>query len=129
MLLVGFLAVPIFYCLAQDGEAASDQSYGLNEVAGKAYGKDAADLQTDPTVIAGIIVGTVLSLLGIIFLVQVIIAGITWMTAQGNEEKITKAKQTILHSIIGLVIVIAAYVLVNYVMDLLVSATTKTTAQ
>ena len=57
----------------------------------------------------GTIVSVFLSLLGVIFIGLMIYAGYNWMTAQGEEEKVTKAKDTIRQSIIGLVLVIAAY--------------------
>jgi len=46
------------------------------------------------------------------------------MTASGNEEKITKAKQNLIHSTIGLLIVVGAYALVNFLLDILITAVT-----
>lgn len=57
----------------------------------------------------GNIIRSVLALIGMIFLVLTIYAGVLWMTAAGNEEKITKAKKILTSSFIGLVIVGAAY--------------------
>lgn len=94
--------------------AAKD--YGLGSVAKQAYGEQ--QLQGDPTIIMGAILGVVLASLGIIFLVEIVVAGIQWMTARGNEEKITKSKDTLIHSIIGLLIVLAAYAIVNRVFQL-----------
>jgi amino acid transporter len=61
------------------------------------------------------IIKTLLGLLGIIFVVLLIYAGFQWMTAEGNEEKVTKAKDTIVRAIIGLVIIIAAYSITYFV--------------
>ncbi|MFH1427888.1 MAG: pilin [Patescibacteria group bacterium] len=58
-----------------------------------------------------------LSLLGIIFLFLILIAGYNWMTASGDEEKITKAKVTINRAIIGLIIVISAYAITYFVFN------------
>ena len=55
------------------------------------------------------IIQAFLGLLGVIFIILIITAGHTWMTSGGNEEKITKAKETIRRAIIGLIIVIGAY--------------------
>ena len=49
-----------------------------------------------------------LSLLGIIFLVVIIYAGILWMMAGGNEEQVTKAKGLLRNGVIGIAIVLAA---------------------
>lgn len=60
-----------------------------------------------------VIIGTVISiglgLLGVIFLVLMIYGGYNWMTARGEEEKVTKAKDTITRAVIGLIIVVGAY--------------------
>lgn len=67
-----------------------------------------ADEFTMSTII-GTIVSTVLSLLGVVFLILIIFAGYNWMTAAGEEEKVKKAKDTLTHAAIGLIIVISAY--------------------
>ena len=61
------------------------------------------------------IVQAFLGLLGIIFLVLIIYAGFNWMTAQGDEEKVTKAKDTLTRAVIGLVIIILAYTITYFV--------------
>ncbi|PIR92378.1 hypothetical protein COU01_01910, partial [Candidatus Falkowbacteria bacterium CG10_big_fil_rev_8_21_14_0_10_44_15] len=55
--------------------------------------------------------------LGIIFLVLVLYAGFLWMTAAGNEDQVTKAKSILTTSIIGIVIIVAAYAIVTFVLD------------
>lgn len=61
------------------------------------------------TDIIGRVIFFILSLLGIIFLLLIIYSGFIWMTAGGNEQKVTKATEMIKQSIIGLLIVIGAY--------------------
>jgi cbb3-type cytochrome oxidase subunit 3 len=51
----------------------------------------------------------ILSFLGMIFVVLILISGVNWMTAHGNEEKVTKAKDAILNLVIGLILVLAAF--------------------
>ena len=67
----------------------------------------------------GQIIGIVLAFIGVIFLILTIYAGITWMVSGGNQEKITKAKDLIIHSIIGLIIILIAYAAVAFVGNLL----------
>lgn len=55
------------------------------------------------------IVNIVLSSLGLITVILIIYGGVVWMTAGGNEEKITKAKKIITSAIIGLVIILLAW--------------------
>lgn len=64
---------------------------------------------TNLAFIISVIIKTVLGFLGIVFLVLTIMAGFRWMTSQGNEEEIKKAKKTLTNSIIGLIIVLTAY--------------------
>ena len=63
----------------------------------------------DPALIVGRAINVVLSLMGLIFLVLMVYAGFIWMTARGEEEKVTKARKIIISSLIGLVIVVSAY--------------------
>ncbi len=79
--------------------------------------------ESSPEIIAGRVVELVLGWLGVVFLGFMIYAGIVWMTAQGNEQKVTKAKNMITESIIGLIIVAAAYAIAYYIVFYLSSNT------
>lgn len=72
----------------------------------------------------GSIVGAVLSFVGVIFFLLILFAGILWMTAFGNEQKVEKAKDIVQHAAIGLVIVLAAYAISKFVFGALAGATT-----
>jgi hypothetical protein len=61
------------------------------------------------------IINFVLGFLGIIALVIILIAGFQWMTAAGNEEKITTAKKMLGAAVIGLVIILASFAIANFV--------------
>lgn len=63
----------------------------------------------------GLVIKGLLSLVGTIFLLLTIYAGILWMTAQGNEDSVTKAKAIIQAAIIGLIITMAAYAITAFV--------------
>lgn len=63
----------------------------------------------------GQIIGTVLSFVGVLFLILMIYAGILWMTAQGNEQQVSKAKGLLINGIIGLIIVFAAYAITSFI--------------
>lgn len=67
----------------------------------------------------GSIIATVIKafigLLGIIFIVLIVYAGYSWMTAAGDEAKVNKAKETLQRAVIGLVIVLAAYSITYFV--------------
>ena len=59
--------------------------------------------------ITGQIINTALQLVGIIFLGLMVYAGYLWMTAQGDESQIEKAKKIVTSAIIGLILTMSAY--------------------
>ncbi len=74
----------------------------------------------------GNLINAALSFLGVVFLAIVLYAGFLWMTAQGSEEKVKKAKEMIFQGIVGLVIIVAAYAISSFVMASLLNATSAT---
>ncbi len=87
--------------------------YGLDETA------IAANLQgeSEPTVILGKIIGAGLSLIGIVFFILTLYAGIVWMVARGNEESAKKAINTIIAAAIGMIITMSAYAITSFILD------------
>ncbi len=73
----------------------------------------------DPFSVAVSIINTLLTLLGLVFMLLMLYAGLTWVLARGNEEGITKAKDTLKRSVIGLTIILGAYALANFVFYLI----------
>lgn len=65
--------------------------------------------------IIGKLIKGALSIAGVIFFAYIVWAGYLWMTAHGEEEKITQAKKMISGGVIGLVIVLAAYAITIFV--------------
>ena len=64
-----------------------------------------------------VIVYIVLSLVGIIFLLLMMYGGYLWMTAQGNDQQVEKAKRIIVSAILGLAIVMAAYAISWFIIN------------
>ena len=64
-------------------------------------------------VVSGVVI--FLGLMGLFFTVLIILAGFRWMNSRGNEEEITKAKSQLKGAIIGMIIVIAAYAIAQFV--------------
>lgn len=93
------------------------EGYGLKAVAEKAdYSTDEnANIYTT----INLVVKVVLGILAIAFFGLITYSGIRWMTAQGNEEHVSKAKETIQAAVIGLIIVTVAYAITNFVFDTL----------
>ncbi|OGE85542.1 MAG: hypothetical protein A3J48_00300 [Candidatus Doudnabacteria bacterium RIFCSPHIGHO2_02_FULL_46_11] len=65
------------------------------------------------------ILNIALLFVGLIALVFIVIGGYRYIMAGGNEESVGKAKQTIMNAVIGLIIVILAFAIVNITYRLL----------
>lgn len=61
------------------------------------------------------IINVLLAVAGVVAVVAIIYGGVSMMTAAGDPAKITKGKKSIFGGIIGLVLVILAGVIVNFV--------------
>ena len=71
------------------------------------------------------VINAFLSIVGVLLLIYMLYAGYNWMTAQGEEEKVTKAKDTLRRAIIGIIIIVAAYAISIFVMGRLEAGTLK----
>ena len=63
------------------------------------------------------ITNTVLYIVGIISVIRLIYGGLRYILSGGDSKKVTDAKNTILYAIIGLIISILAYAIVNFVIN------------
>jgi large-conductance mechanosensitive channel len=70
----------------------------------------------------GNIIQIILGFLGILTVLFILYAGFLWMTSQGNEEQIGKAKGMISAAVIGLVLILAAYSIAGFVVSNLANA-------
>jgi hypothetical protein len=71
----------------------------------------------DPRAMAVSIVKFLMTFLGIIAVVIILYGGFLWLTASGNEDRVGKAKKTIIAGVIGLIVVLAAYAIVQFVIS------------
>ncbi len=70
-------------------------------------------------IVIGLLVKGILLITGIIFLILMVYAGFTWMTAGGEEEKVISARKTIISSLIGVLIIVGAYSLASLAQKLI----------
>lgn len=66
----------------------------------------------------GTLVNVLLYLVGALAVIMIIWAGITYTTSTGDSGKVTRAKNTLTYSIVGLVVAFLAYAIVNWVLHL-----------
>lgn len=102
---------------AQPGQAStkSDIADQLNNTAKAGWGAVPTGANNSLAGIIQTVISAFLGLLGIIFIVLIIYAGFNWMTARGDEEKVTLAKETLTRAVIGLIIIVAAYSITYFV--------------
>lgn len=62
------------------------------------------------------IINAILVVFGAAAVLIIAIAGLRYVLSRGNPQEISKAKNTILYALVGLVIAIAAYSILNYVL-------------
>lgn len=116
VLLFSFFALHSSFVFAAD-------SASRNNLAGA---KEASTLTGDASHVSqyvGSFIAVILSLLGIVFLLLIVRAGFLWMTAQGDQKAITKAKDILMQSTIGLLITLSAYAISAFVVNSLTLAT------
>ncbi len=63
------------------------------------------------------IVNTILYVVGIISVIMLIYGGLRYVISGGNSSKVTDAKNTIMYAIIGLIISLLSYAIVNFVIN------------
>ena len=54
-------------------------------------------------------------LAGVVAVIVIIIGGIYYATSSGDSGKVTKAKNMILYSVVGIVIILSAFAITNFV--------------
>ena len=64
------------------------------------------------------IVKYLMTFLGIIAVAVILYGGFIWMTASGNDDKVDKAKKLIIAGAIGLIIILAAFAIVQFVVTM-----------
>lgn len=64
-----------------------------------------------------VIINVVIGVIGFIAVVVIIIGGVQYTTSAGASDKVKKAKDTIMYGIIGLVVALLAYAIVNFILS------------
>lgn len=93
-------------------QSASAQ-YGLQETA-----QQAGLEQRSVEQYTGDLIGAFLVLSGSIFLALIVYGGILYMLSQGAPDKVAKAKNIIIYSVIGVVVLAASYAILTFVFEI-----------
>lgn len=114
LFLIAVIASSFFIVPVHAAKTIDDATSILKDVV-KQTGHTSTNIPTDLPGAVGFWIKIALSVVGVAFFVLMVYAGITWMLAQGEEEKIKTAKSTIIMAVIGLFIVIAGYAITNFI--------------
>lgn len=94
-------------------QAACTNTTSISGGAECAKGEDQSnDLVANITTVTN----TMLFGIGIVAVIMLIIGGFRYILAGGNTQNVTAAKDTILYAVIGIVVALLAYAIVNFVL-------------
>lgn len=62
------------------------------------------------------IINVIIGIVGFVAVAMIILGGISFITSQGDSAKVTKARNTILYGVVGLIVAILAFAIVNFVL-------------
>ncbi|MFA6106085.1 MAG: hypothetical protein WC745_00185 [Patescibacteria group bacterium] len=103
-LLLAAVLLPSTAVLAQDNLG----SFGLN------FANNIGLQNANPKNVVVNIIQVALSFLAIVAVIIILIGGFIWMTAGGNDDKVTQGRKYIVNGAIGLLIVLAAFAITNF---------------
>ena len=95
--------------------AATDMN--LESGVGSSQGDNVPPELTGDTGVFTVVVNILLFVIGAVSVIMLIYGGIRYTTSGGNATAVTSAKNTLMYSIVGLVIAILAYAVVNCVVS------------
>lgn len=111
------LGVSLVAPIAQPTNVNAQSTFdkGLQEGADSSKGKDQQAELFGQEGIFKTITNVLLFIIGAISVIMLIIGGIRYTVSNGDSAAVTSAKNTILYAVIGIVVAILAYALVNFV--------------
>lgn len=115
---VGVVASPSAFaaCEAPTNSSFSDGSAGISGGADCAQGAgQGSDLFGDGGIFTTI-TNVLLFIIGAISVIMLIIGGIRYVVSSGDSNAVTGAKNTILYAVVGIIVALLAYALVNFVL-------------
>lgn len=110
--------------IAPPAFAANDVCSRKGEVPDAVYEAAGCNKNTNklPSTIQNIL-NAIIVISGLVAVVFVIIGGIQYMSSTGDPGKIKKAKDTILYALIGLIICVLSFAIVNWTIDTINNST------
>lgn len=113
MILAGLLIVPTVALAVAPTTSAAD--FTLRSGVDNAQGTGVDNVATNPQDLVKNIVNIFLYAVGVLSVIMLIWGGIRYTTSAGDSNKVTSAKNTVLYAVVGLVVAILAWAIVNMV--------------
>jgi len=114
--IISFLVLPVF----ATSVLAQGADFGITPVE-NGLGNSLA--QGDPRTIIGKVINFALGFLGVIAVGIILFGGFKWMTAAGNEDKVSEAKKLLGAGVVGLIIILAAWAVATFIINSIYSTT------
>lgn len=119
-----FVGVLLAGSLAASGDVASAQGTfedGLTGGLGQVRSDDMPESIDGDGGVFQTVVNVLLFIVGAISVIMLIFGGIRYTTSGGDQGSVTAAKNTVMYAVIGIVVAILAYAIVNFVITALSS--------
>lgn len=104
--LVNLFVAPVSHAFSLGMRDGADSAKGIEQVT-ELFGE---------TSVFGAITNVLLFAIGAISVIMIIIGGLRYVVSGGDSSKVTAAKNTILYAIVGLIVALLAYAVINFVL-------------
>ena len=115
LLIIPLMALGVSTVFHSDVAGASDMT--LSGGVSNSQGEGVPGELTGSDGVFEIVVNVLLFIIGAVSVIMLIYGGIRYTTSGGNANSVTAAKNTIMYSIIGLVVAILAFAVVQFVVN------------
>ena len=78
-----------------------------------------ASISKNPNIIVNAIINTTFIIIGLIFFIVLVIAGIQWIISGSSEDKKGSAQKKLINAVIGIVIIASSYLIIEIIAGLL----------
>jgi hypothetical protein len=128
VMLASLLAIPVL-ALALPSVPAMAVGENCSGAGGAQQGANCAQGSNTPNTLFGpnsvfvTVVNTLLFVIGAVAVIMLVYGGIRYTISGGDQKAVTDAKNTILYAVIGIIVAVMAYAIVNFVLTSLSSGT------
>jgi len=124
VILAGMLAVPVL-ALGSVLVAPAPQSVyaqgSIKDGASAAKSDDQSSTLFGDEGVFKVITNAALYIIGAVSVLMLIYGGVRYTISMGDEKNVVAAKNTILYAIVGIIVALLAYAIVNFVLDSLIA--------